>query len=498
MRFAFLLGVFGLCSWANAQNWALLNPAYRYNYSNDGTDTISNQIRVMHVDTLGVDSFRYELNLIGVVCDTCPASLGGPCDGCFVRVNQPQFLGYDCFRNGDDWTFNGVDTFLIKSGADLGETWNYRNGVTAAIDEIWADDVFGVTDSLKRILLSDGDTIILSQSFGIASWERGDEHCDLIGVEGAGVGRLFPDPLSYFDYQPGDELTYKVRTIRLAQPSGGPMFFYARSDFWKVVIVERTDGTATVTYTTSVAWNYYFPGWSDAIEEQPNWPRPTGQWSFNRADVLVAHPILGSYPGEVLDTSICMAAASDQPISYLTRCSVTQDGRSVMHSQHLRQSFYGSSSGFGGPLQDAPDLLPYATFPDRYNLWYEEGVGLRDADVLYGVMLPGDSTGVRAQLVGAVIGGDTVIPPPAINWTVGMLESPGPEFRIHPNPASDFILLSSSTPSTTCSITDLQGRVILQQRITSPNERIDVQALPPGVYMIEMEGIGPQRFVIAR
>ncbi|MCC6654279.1 MAG: hypothetical protein IT231_03845, partial [Flavobacteriales bacterium] len=31
---------------ASAQNWALLNPAYKYNYSNDGTDTISNQIFV--------------------------------------------------------------------------------------------------------------------------------------------------------------------------------------------------------------------------------------------------------------------------------------------------------------------------------------------------------------------------------------------------------------------------------------------------------------------
>ena len=43
---------------ASAQNWALLNPAYKYNYSNDGTDTISNQIFVTHIDTLGVDSFR--------------------------------------------------------------------------------------------------------------------------------------------------------------------------------------------------------------------------------------------------------------------------------------------------------------------------------------------------------------------------------------------------------------------------------------------------------
>ena len=43
-----------------AQNWALINPAYKYNYSNDGTDTISNQVFVTHLDTLGVDSFRYE------------------------------------------------------------------------------------------------------------------------------------------------------------------------------------------------------------------------------------------------------------------------------------------------------------------------------------------------------------------------------------------------------------------------------------------------------
>lgn len=50
----YLVAIIASCaSIAQAQNWALLNPAYRYNYSNDGTDTISNQIRVMDVDTLG-------------------------------------------------------------------------------------------------------------------------------------------------------------------------------------------------------------------------------------------------------------------------------------------------------------------------------------------------------------------------------------------------------------------------------------------------------------
>jgi hypothetical protein len=69
---------------SSGQDWALINPAYRYNYSDDGTDTISNQIRVMEVDTLGVDSVLYTLNRIAFLCDSCPASLGGLCDGCFM------------------------------------------------------------------------------------------------------------------------------------------------------------------------------------------------------------------------------------------------------------------------------------------------------------------------------------------------------------------------------------------------------------------------------
>ena len=60
------------CGLLSAQNWALINPDYKYNYSNDGTDTISNQIFVTHVDTLGADSFRYALNRIGSRCEPCP------------------------------------------------------------------------------------------------------------------------------------------------------------------------------------------------------------------------------------------------------------------------------------------------------------------------------------------------------------------------------------------------------------------------------------------
>ncbi|MFZ1617816.1 MAG: hypothetical protein WAT41_10745, partial [Flavobacteriales bacterium] len=193
MRKAFLLVLvlqYGLLS---AQNWVLLNPDYKYNYSDDGTDTISNQIFVTHIDTLGVDSFRYEMNRIAVVCDTCPASLGGPCDGCFVRVDQPQFLGYDCTRSGSNWHFNGPDTLLINNSGSIGSTWVFdaSTGITASVDAEWSATLFNVTDTLRRILLSNGDTLLLSRSYGILRFENGGEHYDLLGVEGANVGRLF-------------------------------------------------------------------------------------------------------------------------------------------------------------------------------------------------------------------------------------------------------------------------------------------------------------------
>ncbi|HNK85042.1 MAG TPA: hypothetical protein PKL41_07565, partial [Flavobacteriales bacterium] len=80
----------------HAQNWALLNPAYKYNYSNDGSDTISNQIFITHIDTLGPDSFKYELNKVVVRCDTCTTVIGGNCNGCFLSLDQAGPFGGAC------------------------------------------------------------------------------------------------------------------------------------------------------------------------------------------------------------------------------------------------------------------------------------------------------------------------------------------------------------------------------------------------------------------
>lgn len=474
---------------AIAQNWALLNPAYRYNYSDDGTDTISNQIRVMDVDTLGPDSFRYELNLVGVVCDTCLANLGGPCDGCFVRVNQPQFLGYNCIRAGSDWLFLGLDTFLLQNGQGVGASWLFdtTSAITATVDDEWGTEVFGVPDSLRRIVLSTGDSLLISRSFGLLRFRRAGSTLELIGVEGAEVGRTFPDLLDYFDYQPGDELLYKMSSVY--QYSWFPPAFDSYYHYWKVVITGRSDIADTVTYATSCASTNMI---STDPDNRCNWMDPCGEWMFTTSGILSDHSILGAYPGQVMDESLCYSADQGSEERYLAESGISAIGKTVMRSKTLGIAQGGPSGAFRISQAVAEDVYPLS--PIRVNSLYEEGVGLLRVEVVvYSSIIR-----LSAELVGAIIGGDTVIAPPSINWMVSVDDVQGLESAIHPNPTSDFILLSTSIPGTHITIADLQGRVALHQRIASAGEQIDVRAIPPGVYFLGIEGSRPQRFVIAR
>lgn len=59
---------------------------------------------------------------------------------------------------------------------------------------------------------------------------------------------------------------------------------------------------------------------------------------------------------------------------------------------------------------------------------------------------------------------------------------PAIEIAIHPNPATDFILVSSSQPHTEYTITDLNGHPMAAT--TSQNNRIDISNLSSGIYIL--------------
>ena len=176
LAFLFLL----LCSAASAQNWALLNPAYKYNYSNDGSDTISNQIFVTHVDTLGVDSFRYELNRIGVVEDNSISNYFSQCENLInpwlVRSGQMQFLGGSVLLGSQNWTLEGPDKLTMFSNAPVSYNWTNPDGSSASILMADTATILGVPDSIKWVGYSGGDTLLLSKDHGVVRSEIGRAH----------------------------------------------------------------------------------------------------------------------------------------------------------------------------------------------------------------------------------------------------------------------------------------------------------------------------------
>jgi len=121
------------CGLLSAQNWALINPDYKYNYSNDGTDTISNQIFVTHVDTLGADSFRYALNRIGSRCEPCPDAPASCDNGSGVHTGMAQFIGGQILRSGAEIRLIDMDTLLIIPWAPDAANWPSPSGGLATI-----------------------------------------------------------------------------------------------------------------------------------------------------------------------------------------------------------------------------------------------------------------------------------------------------------------------------------------------------------------------------
>jgi len=472
-----------------AQNWALLNPAYRYNYSNDGTDTISNQIRVMHVDTLGPDSFRYELNRVGVVCDTCPASLGGPCDGCYVRVDQPQFLGFECIRSGPDWCMNGVDTFLIRANAIVGTSWVFsaEDGILATVDSVWPSLTFDTPDTVARILIDNSDTVLMSRTFGILRFHVEDHNISLIGVEGAGAGRLFPDPLAYFDFQPGDVLIYQVTGTSFYADPGGTVMPHIQGHFWMVVITGRDETTDTLDYSTSVACSSTYIDY----DHVPDWPVAHGHWSFNRTDVLIDHPILGAYPGQVLDTSMCWFGGSDR---YIVEHGVTSQGRAWMRSQRIGGTLpYGA--GFDSADEVASGIFPRSQDPVLVR--YKERLG----PLWLMHILSGGALQQRISLVGAIIEGDTIISPPQISWAVGLDEHEIDDRYVFPNPVADALTIEGLPHGDMrLVVQDAAGRMCKEAAMTGMGRVVlDVSDLRPGLYMLRtIPGSFGQRFMVVR
>ncbi|MBK9176989.1 MAG: T9SS type A sorting domain-containing protein [Flavobacteriales bacterium] len=478
------------------QDWALLNPAYRYNYSNDGSDTISTQIRVTDIDTLGVDSFRYELNLIVKECDTCTAP------GLFLLLNQPQFMQRKVNIGPTAWHFHDPGSFVLLPQANLGESWTYDTlaNITASVSAVETAQVFGSDVLQKVITLSSGDSIVISEPYGVLSWS-GHE---LIGTHGPDVGSLLPSLLDLFPYQTGDVLEYSVSESGYNGTTG----YQGSHRRYKFTVASGNVLASGIEYN------------GQYIEHRWDWSDPDGSplYTYGHLTTIGASWMAGapefpwsdlqvSYPGQLVrgrvheniwlppDTAACIA-----------RHWINEAGERMIGCQPICFPDCANEQWtltFGLPILPSPDNEPVPYYPIGYtdafepdycNIQYRAGLGF---EFLHGCYF---EWGESYQLFGAVINGDTIgnVSSDESIIALSVDDQSDRTTILSPNPASDRIQLTRATSGSMMRITDLNGRLVTSHTLTSANETIDVQALQPGAYLLVMDGVTPQRFMIVR
>lgn len=495
MRSVFLLIALS-GSAASAQNWALLNPAYKYNYSNDGTDTISNQIFVTHIDTLGVDSFRYELNPGGVICPACSQGHTAACwsglETDLVRITAPQALGQELILDGTAWYFVGEsDTLLVETMAASGSSWVGPGNISAVIYAETETELFGSADSLKWAAFSNGDTLVLSRDHGIVHANRASAgHFELIGRDGPLVeGNHFPRVIDLFNYQVGDVLQYHDEST--FQSSFCVHFVDGRT---KYEVLTRTDGEGTTTYTlertfTAHEESYYPQMWT-----------PCGTYNYEgqeQISFVVEHDsftevnFFGSglrgplFPG-AMDSVFLEPVSNGSPTMLASRLDSL--GRYVVEPNIIYTSGWEASL----LCRSNEDSLLFFPSDDHYRFTMVEGVGLTYLDWFR------FESGATRTLEGYLLNGQQWGSIWSNSVILGDNENSVEATALFPNPASDLVRIGNTRPGAWCTITDMRGRAVLRHTATDMNELLDVRILPPSVYVLTTDGSTPQRLIIQR
>src|SRR6186713_2375289 len=159
-----------------SQNWSAINMNDKFNYRLDSDEVISATIWADSVDWNGSDSVFY---LNRVLCDSCATFIGGPnpwCDSCYGLKNQPQFMQRKSVVSASGMVnFRDTNNIVLNTLAALNDTWLFDSvqSISATVLAISQDSVFGNTDSVKTLLLTTGDTVKLSKSYGLLQFPNG-------------------------------------------------------------------------------------------------------------------------------------------------------------------------------------------------------------------------------------------------------------------------------------------------------------------------------------
>ncbi len=195
-----------------SQEWSLISEN-KMNFKKNGSAFITNQI---FVDSTTVEGEDLILHLNRVACDSCYYFEQGEydCEMCYGLYDLPQFLGKKVGKFDDGSVNLEFDDHLLHLDltAQIGDTFVYDeiNAITGTIVSIEEQTFIEITDSVKMIQCSNGDSYLVSKAYGIIEKNGLSEHYVLAGYQDTDLGEhtlLFSE---IFNLDPGDSLEYAL------------------------------------------------------------------------------------------------------------------------------------------------------------------------------------------------------------------------------------------------------------------------------------------------
>jgi hypothetical protein len=185
----------------------------KYHYLCDS----SNVIFTVYADSLDIinEDTLVHLNRFIFRCDTISDFAEYQNEGAidvYLR-NQPLFLQRQYLKSENKIWFSSPASFVILTDAEINSPWLFDTvgGITATITSRTNQQVFSQIDEVSLILLSNGDSIQLSNKFGFLKFTAGDgNYFRLCGYEDelSSEGLIPGNYSKFFDYSIGDHLAY--------------------------------------------------------------------------------------------------------------------------------------------------------------------------------------------------------------------------------------------------------------------------------------------------
>lgn len=258
----FLLLSFSIAS--QAQSWKAFSARDTLNYTHSLNELPVPDycMRIVSTQTIGNDTIFILNTITRIVSENV------------ALTSQPAFLQKKFQTYADGLTvFSDTATYNLYPSAAPGQSWVFNPGrqITATVLDVKEMNLFGLSDSLKTILLSTGDTLQISQNWGISRFPdflQEGEYYQLTGIDNKRLGSYLPNKRDFvLNNEVNDKFYYRITSIYSSPYSTGTRKYYYHNEY---LITGKSVTDTGVDYTAlNVGYSVYLPPYNGEPVVQP-------------------------------------------------------------------------------------------------------------------------------------------------------------------------------------------------------------------------------------